>query len=175
MRGLLLEPISNQEVAELIQLADKEALIYIIILLGHYYKDRAFSQQMLLKLAEHEDAWIRCLACQGFGHLARMHGYVDKRLVKPVLLRELRKTPNAGSIQTALDDINHFLKWNLGQKKRFSPTVRQAYKAYRRHANSDTGRRSRPLNRMRSIPYTGASGAPEQRPLGALNLSTAQP
>lgn len=118
MRERFVAPITNQAVAELIRQADDEALVYAIIVLGHYYEERAFAEQMLLKLADHANPWVRAMACKGFGHLARVHGYLDKRRVKPVLLREWRENPHQGDIEIAFDDIRHFLKWNLGAKKR---------------------------------------------------------
>lgn len=117
MRERFVAPISNHEVANLIRQADDEALCYAIIILGHYHEERAFAEQMLLKLADHHNAWVRAMACKGFGHLARVHGYLDKRRVKPVLLREWRENPHHGDIEIAFEDIRHFLKWNIGQKR----------------------------------------------------------
>jgi len=42
---------------------------------------------------------------------------LDKRLVKPVLLRELNsQTESKGNIIAGIEDINHFLGWRIAHK-----------------------------------------------------------
>jgi hypothetical protein len=86
---------------------------------GESYPDWHYAQSVCLRLAEHESARVRANACMGLAYIARTKGELDKRLVKPVLLRELRTQEEfRGSIQDAIDDINIFLKWRLGSPSR---------------------------------------------------------
>ena len=56
-------------------------------------------------------------AALGLAYIARNHGMLDKRLVKPYLLRELRENVEYNwRIRDAILDINIFMKWNLASK-----------------------------------------------------------
>jgi len=56
----------------------------------------------------------RANAALGLAYVARNHRMLDKRLVKPYLLKELRENKEYNlRIRDAISDINMFLKWNL--------------------------------------------------------------
>ena len=86
---------------------------------GVYTRERRswkYAQDICLRLADHSDAAIRANACLGLAYVARTQGRLEKHLVKPVLLRELRSNLEfCGRVQDAIDDINSFLKWKLGK------------------------------------------------------------
>ncbi|GAB2020999.1 hypothetical protein RyT2_00720 [Pseudolactococcus yaeyamensis] len=53
----------------------------------------------------------------GLAYIARTKGNLDKRLIKPYLLKELRDNKeNRGRIIDAISDINIFLGWHLAEK-----------------------------------------------------------
>lgn len=60
---------------------------------------------------------MRANAILGLAHIARTKGQLDKRLVKPIILRELRENiEHKGTILDTIRDINLFLKWDLASK-----------------------------------------------------------
>lgn len=108
---------TKTEVLEAIEKADDESLAVIALAIGESFYDFEFAQRTCLQLADHEDAYVRASACLGLGYLARTHRRLDKRLVKPVILRELRsQTEFRGRVEDAISDINVFLDWSLAQK-----------------------------------------------------------
>ncbi|MMZ69202.1 hypothetical protein D1872_319940 [compost metagenome] len=50
-------------------------------------------------------------------HIARTKGELDKRIVKPIVLKELRDNEEyRGTVIDAISDINKFLNWKLAKK-----------------------------------------------------------
>lgn len=59
---------------------------------------------------------VRANAILGLAHISRKKGQLDKRLVKPIILRELRENiEHKGTILNAISDINLFLKWDFAK------------------------------------------------------------
>jgi hypothetical protein len=84
---------------------------------GQDFPNWKYAQDVCLQLAEHSDDNVRANACLGLGYIARIHRRLEKHLVKPVLLRELRsQTDRRGQIEDAIQDINFFLGWQLAHK-----------------------------------------------------------
>jgi hypothetical protein len=53
----------------------------------------------------------------GFAYIARKKGELEKHIVKPIILNELRSNEEFNwRIIDALEDINLFLKWKIGTK-----------------------------------------------------------
>lgn len=49
-------------------------------------------------------------------NIARTHGKLEKYIVKPIILKELRENKEyEWRIIDSINDINLFLKWNLGK------------------------------------------------------------
>jgi hypothetical protein len=87
------------------------------IAVGEDYPDWKYAQDVCLRLAEHSHDNIRANACLGLGYIARTQGRLERHLVKPILLRELRcQTEFRGKIVDAIEDINFFLGWRLAHK-----------------------------------------------------------
>jgi len=108
---------SRQAVDEAIRQADVEVLRNLPLELGMHWPDWKWAQDTCLRMADIDDAWVRANSCLGLAYVARVHGRLEKHLVKPVLIRELRR---GGELQwrviDAIEDINHLLKWKLAQK-----------------------------------------------------------
>ena len=95
-------------------IADLELLS---IAVGEDFPDWKYAQDICLQLAEHPTDNVRANACLGLGYIARNHRKLEKHLVKPVLLRELRtQTEYRGKIEDAIADINSYLGWRLAHK-----------------------------------------------------------
>lgn len=93
-----------------------DELMLLPLALGEHYPDWKYAQDVCLKLADHADDRIRANACLGLGYVARTQGKLEKHLVKPVILRELRtQTEWRWRIEDAIADINHYLGWRLAQ------------------------------------------------------------
>lgn len=64
--------------------------------------------QTLLDLAGHESHEVRATAISSLGHVARIHGQIDRDRVLP-RLRDLGSDPLLrGRVDDAIDDIEHF-------------------------------------------------------------------
>jgi hypothetical protein len=94
-----------------------EELAQLSLAVGENFPDWKYAQDVCLQLAEHSDENVRVNACLGLGYIARIHRRLEKHLVKPVLLRELRsQTDRRGKIEDAIEDINLFLGWRSTHK-----------------------------------------------------------
>ncbi len=94
-----------------------EELILLGIEVGMHYPDWKYAQDICIKLVNHENPIVRANAVLGLAHTARTKGRLEKHLVKPVVLRELRNNSEyRGTILVAIEDINQFLNWTLGLK-----------------------------------------------------------
>ena len=106
---------AKEEVERTLASGTWEDLMVLPLALGNSWHDWKYAQDVCLRLAEHADAAVRANACLSLAYVARTHGRLEKHLVKPVLLRELRSSPEScRRVQDAIDDINAFLKWRLG-------------------------------------------------------------
>ena len=80
--------------------------------------EKVFAQELCLEIANSEDAATRSNAIIGLAYIARRHKWLDRRLVKPYILRELRENNEFNwRIVDAIEDINRYLGWRLAHKK----------------------------------------------------------
>ncbi|WP_419905051.1 hypothetical protein [Kiloniella sp.] len=87
-------------------------------------QDKVFAQELCLEIADHEDMYARANAIMGLAYIARRHQWLDKRLVKPYILRELKENLERKSyILNAIEDINLYLGWRLARKTIPSPPL----------------------------------------------------
>ena len=102
----ILQSGSNKEKAEL------------AMALGFDCPDYGFAQSMCIQLLQTEDEIVRGNAIIGLAHIARRFGKLDKRVVKPYLLRELRKNVKCKDlVADAIHDINMYLGWNIADRR----------------------------------------------------------
>jgi hypothetical protein len=75
----------------------------------------AWAQDVCVRLSEHPEPRVRGNAVLALGHIARIHGQLDRAAVAPVLLRALGDgSPEVrGQAEAAADDIEHFMQWRL--------------------------------------------------------------
>ena len=109
------KPITEQEVFDAIRRNDIERLCMIPIELGFHHENWWFIQDISVKLSEHEDRRVRANALFGIEYAARFRGRVEKKVVKPVLLRALRdQDPLVSShARDTIEAINHLMGWNI--------------------------------------------------------------
>lgn len=108
---------TREEVKEIIESNNIEALITLPLSLGEYEPDWKFAQDACMKLAQHEDERVRSNAALGLSYIARTNRKLEKNLVKPVLLQLLRDCKEyQGKVVDAIEDINLFMGWRIGEK-----------------------------------------------------------
>ncbi|OWA33013.1 hypothetical protein B9G55_23970 [Saccharibacillus sp. O16] len=108
---------NDQEIKEILERQVIEELILLPLSVGLYLHNWRVAQNLCLKLAQHDHAHVRANAILGLAHIARTEGELDKRLVKPIVLKELKDNQeHRGTIIDAISDINLFLNWNLAKK-----------------------------------------------------------
>lgn len=81
---------NRQEVEELLIYGSIEELLILSLALGEHFPDWKYAQDVCLRLAEHPSDKVRANACLGLAYIARTKQSLEKHLVKPILLRELR-------------------------------------------------------------------------------------
>jgi hypothetical protein len=112
-----IEEYTDQEINEILERQEIEELIYLSLSVGLFHHNWKFAQDVCLSLIQHEDSNVRANAVFGLAHIARTKRHLDKRIVKPVILRELRENKkHKQTILDAITDINFFLKWDLARK-----------------------------------------------------------
>jgi hypothetical protein len=104
------EPISREEAQNIIREASPEAIPVTLVRLAYYDPDWIAVQNICIELSTHEDKWVRrtCAIC--FGHLARIHGKIEREKVDPVLNRLLADPETRGGAEDAIKDLKMFLK-----------------------------------------------------------------
>ena len=113
-----LAEITYQEALAQLENGDEETLLLLPLRAGEYIEQWREAQDICLRLADHPSAAIRANAILGLAYTARTKGMLDKRIVKPYILRELRTNEEyRWRIEEAIEDINIFLKWNISKKK----------------------------------------------------------
>lgn len=73
-------------------------------------EDRVWVQQWCLDLLESEDSNVRRIAVICLGHVARIHGEIDRDVVVPRLRRLSSDPAVAGDAENALEDIEIFTR-----------------------------------------------------------------
>ncbi len=112
-----LEPLSKLEIKKRLERGKEDELVLLPLSVGEYAESWKEAQDVCLKLMEHNNAAIRANAALGLAYIARNHRMLDKRIVKPYLLKELRENREfEWRIKDAISDINMFMGWNLASK-----------------------------------------------------------
>lgn len=117
-----LENIERNQIKEILKNGTYEELLLLPLRIGEYCENWKEAQDICLKLMENDNAAIRANAALGLSYIARTQGKLDKRLIKPYLLQELKMNEEyRWRIIDSIEDINLFMRWNIGEKalKRF--------------------------------------------------------
>lgn len=104
------EVVPVSKVAATKYLASNDTIVVrnTLVSLALHEPDWRWVQSRCLKSLHHEDGDVRRVAALCLGHLARIHGIIDRDLVLPALYA-LRDDPFArGGVADALDDIEMF-------------------------------------------------------------------
>jgi hypothetical protein len=104
---------TRQEVEAALQEDRPESLLRAVIAVSMYDEDQAYAESLCVRLSKHRHFNVRGNAVLGFGHIARVHRYLDKELVHPIVRAALADADEyvRGQAQSAKDDTAFFLKW----------------------------------------------------------------
>ena len=93
-----------------------DELITLTLSVSEYHNNWKFAQELCVRLSKYENSLIRANAVLGFAYIARTKGKLEKHIVKPIILKELRENQEYNwRILDAIDDINLFMKWRIGK------------------------------------------------------------
>ena len=110
---------TEQDVEDVILRGDPEVLLYVPIVVSMDPPDPGWSQDICLRLVDHDHWNVRGNAILGFGHLARTTRKLDKDRVLPLVANALND-PNEyvrGHAHDAVADISHYLGWTFPSSK----------------------------------------------------------
>ena len=116
---------TNEEIKSAIQEDNVELLKEIAYAVGYRSTDWKYSQDICIQLSNHSDKTVRELAILGLFYVALFQKKLDKRLVKPVLLRALRD-PEVEVRERAEDlipQINWKMNWNIANYHKKEKTI----------------------------------------------------
>ena len=112
-----LEYLNNEDIDKVIARNDINEMSRLSLSVGMNHTNWKYAQEVCEKLSKNENANVRANAILGFSYIARIHGRLEKHIVKPIILKELRENKEyEWRIIDSINDINLFLKWNLGKK-----------------------------------------------------------
>ena len=110
-----LEPVTYKECLEIISKGDEDDILLLPLRAGEFLEHWREAQDICIRLFENDSPAVRANAVLGLSYTARNHGKLDKRIVKPYLLKELRENIEYKErVIYSIQDINLFLKWNIG-------------------------------------------------------------
>ena len=110
---------TKQDVEAVIGRGLADELLYVPIVITMDPLDCAWAERICLDLASHNHFNVRGNAILGFGHLARIHGQLDRSVVLPIIEAGLVDSHDyvRGHANDAADDIEHFLGWSVLRPK----------------------------------------------------------
>ncbi len=112
-----LESFTNEEIETILQNNNIDELIVSPLSIGKYHPNWKFAQDLCVKLSEYPDSRVNANAILGLAYIARTKSKLEKHIVKPVVLRGLRENKEfEWRINDAIEDINLFMKWNIGKR-----------------------------------------------------------
>ncbi|MBP2656466.1 MAG: hypothetical protein H6Q73_4035 [Firmicutes bacterium] len=112
--------LSENEIERIMSDGSIEELIILPLTIGENHTQWKFAQDLCIKLSEHPDSRVKANAILGLAYVARTKGKLEKHIIKPILLKALREEKEyKWRIKDALEDINLFMGWNIGEKHVF--------------------------------------------------------
>ncbi|MDK8182029.1 CPCC family cysteine-rich protein [Paenibacillus sp. UMB4589-SE434] len=102
----------NQEIINLINSDNPDTIVRGFLSLALNADDGEFVQELMVRYTQHNNENIRGIAILCFGHIARIHGAVNKELIIPLINDALNDESSfvRGHANSDLDDINMFCR-----------------------------------------------------------------
>jgi hypothetical protein len=110
-----IAPLSPVEIGEHIKRGKTKDLVNLALAAALHWPDAEAAQQVCFTLARHKDAMVRGNAVLALGHIARIHGKLDRQQTERILRQawEDEEAYVRGHAEDAGDDIAHFLGWEI--------------------------------------------------------------
>jgi hypothetical protein len=105
-----VEPIAQAVAEEIFTSGDTIMICKALVAVTYHNDDWKWVQDTCLKFLSDENLEVSGVAATCLGHLARIHGKLEKTKVVNALRRRLGNSGISGRIEDALDDIQMFLK-----------------------------------------------------------------
>ena len=107
--------LTPDQIEECIERNDPRELLYAVLSAALYSEDRAFAENVCIRLAGHEHFNVRGNALLGFAHIARIDERLNEHEVRPLIERGLTDPDKfvRGQAEDARDDIENFLGWKF--------------------------------------------------------------
>ena len=121
MEGRVYRPLpiySEEEARRILKEGELEELLILPFSVGQHFVNWKKAQDICVDLMQHKDEGVRANAAMGLAYIARTKNKLEKEIVKPLLLRELKNNMTyQWRIMDAIEDINLFLNWKIGIKE----------------------------------------------------------
>lgn len=112
-----LEDVTYEEALRILESGTLEERILLPLRAGETMLDWKQAQTICIKSFESDDTRVRANAALGLAYIARTKNQLEKHLVKPLLIKELREnTECRWRVIDAIQDINLYLGWHLEEK-----------------------------------------------------------
>ncbi len=110
-----LDRYSESDVEAALGRNDPDELALMPITIALLTEDAAAAQDVILRLAAHENLKVRSHALAGLGHLARRFRALEKRKVRPLIEEALTAQDEYIRMhaRSAADEIHQFLHWTF--------------------------------------------------------------
>lgn len=105
-------PIPRSDAEVILKQGSLDAISLTLVRLAYHEPDWKWVQDVCIALSSHQHKWIRqtCAIC--FGHLARIHGKIEKEKVLPIMNRLLQDSEAEvkGEAEISMDDFRIYIK-----------------------------------------------------------------
>jgi hypothetical protein len=111
---------THEAVEEALAANDPDLLLHAVIAVSTTEFDWRFAQSLCVRLASHEHCNVRGNAVLGFGHIARVHGHLERAVVQPIISAALHDEEAfvRQQAQCAREDTMFFLNWHYPEKRK---------------------------------------------------------
>lgn len=106
-----VEPIDHGLAIDALSSNKAETIINVMLSIAYHDPEWEWAQERYIELLNHDDVRVSSIAALCLGHIARIHGHIDKMRVVPALKAKLKnKDPKlVEMVKIALGDIKMFL------------------------------------------------------------------
>ena len=110
--------MSRAEIEEAIARDQPPELSLAVVSASLYSDDLEWAQELCLRLARHKDVLVRGSAILGLGHLARLHGRLDRARVEPIVTAALEDSDAyiRGQANDTVADLETYLGWHIQRR-----------------------------------------------------------
>jgi hypothetical protein len=105
-----IDPISRNDAEGIFRNGTPSAIAVTLVRLAYHEPDWKWVQDKCIGFSSHSDVWVRRTCATCFGHIARIHGEIERDKVMVVLKRLLLDSDVKGEAEDTLEDFKVFLK-----------------------------------------------------------------